>query len=64
MPKVGSADPPPMELMVYGFRSASLRKVRLRRWLGEIYRNVYDRPEDSSAVELMLAGLPEPILLR
>lgn len=63
MPKIASAEPPRMELLVHGVSAPSLSGEQLGRWLWEIYRNVYSRDEDDPGLRRMRAALPEAILL-
>lgn len=63
MPKVADAEPPPMEMLVHGLSSPTLRGEQLARWLGEIFRNVYDREEDDPRLRAMLASMPAEIRL-
>ena len=63
MPKIASAEPPRMELLVHGVSAPSLSGEQLGRWLWEIYRNVYSRDEDDPRLRRMRAALPEDILL-
>ena len=62
MPRLGgAAPPPPMVLMLHGARAPSA--TRLRRWLIEIYRNVYDRPAEDSRLVKMLGQINAEVQL-
>lgn len=64
MPRVSSAAPPPMEMLVY--RSAlpeTIDKVRIRAWLENCYSQVYQAPPDDRRIGLMLESLPGAVRL-
>ena len=59
MPRVSSALPPPLDMLVY--KSAlpqAIDKIRIRAWLEDCYSQVYQAPPDDRRIGLMLEPLP------
>jgi ribosomal protein S18 acetylase RimI-like enzyme len=64
MPKVSSAEPPLMDMLVYRNEfPGAIDKARLRGWLGACYSQVYGVPEEDARIGAMLSGLPQTIRL-
>lgn len=64
MPRVTSATPPPMELLVCREKLPELiEKSCVRSWLESCYVQVYGMPADSPQIEAMLESLPEHVPL-
>ncbi len=64
MPPVSSAQPPAMNMLVFGETLPdALEKHRVRAWLMQCYGQVYDIREDDSRIGAMLNRLPERIRL-
>jgi len=64
MPRVSSATPPPMELLVFREKlPAFIEKSCARSWLQSCYAQVYGMPTESPQIEAMLVGLPERVAL-
>ena len=59
MPRVSSATPPPMEMLIYRSTLPDfVVRSRLRRWLGNCYSQVYHAPSDDPRIDLMVEHLP------
>jgi GNAT superfamily N-acetyltransferase len=54
MPRVSDASPPPMDLMIEGFRGNAVPTTVLRTWLEDIYTGVYGRSASDPAIDRML----------
>ncbi len=54
MPKVSDASPPPMDLMIEGFRGNAVPMTMLRTWLEDIYTGVYGRSASDPGIDRML----------
>jgi GNAT superfamily N-acetyltransferase len=64
MPLAGDGSPPEMDLLVYTAEPLGrLARSEVRRWLETIYRDVYHCSPDDPRLALMVAGLPDPVLL-
>ena len=64
MPRVSSATPPPMELLVCREQLPEfIEKSSVRSWLQSCYVQVYGMPADSPQIEAMLESLPEHVPL-
>jgi hypothetical protein len=64
MPKVSSAAPPPMEMLVYrNTLPQQIEKARIRNWLESCYCEVYGASADDPRIDAMLAGLPANVAL-
>ena len=64
MPRVSSAMPPPMDMLIYSEDPpSSIARSRLRSWLQDCYSQVYQVPVDDSRIDLMLEHLPEEVRL-
>jgi GNAT superfamily N-acetyltransferase len=64
MPRVSSATPPPMELLVFREKlPAFIEKIYVRSWLQGCYAQVYGMPTESLQIEAMLESLPEQVPL-
>ena len=62
LPLPGESPPPQMDLLVYfPGHLPVVHKAQLRRWLTQIYHDVYDRPVDDPQIAHMLATVPDPI---
>jgi len=59
MPKVSTAEPPLMDMLVYRPElPASIEKPHLQAWLESCYAQVYDQALPDERIATMLAGLP------
>ena len=59
MPPVSSTPPPEMNLLVYNRElPTTLAKDRLRRWLEQIYDEVYGQSNDDPRIGAMIGALP------
>ncbi len=64
MPRVATATPPPMNLLIFGDAlPASIRKSRVRQWLQFCYVQVYDALPRDPRIAAMLEPLPEDVRL-
>ena len=64
MPRVSSAIPPPMEMLVYRSElPGSLEKSRVRGWVENCYLQVYTRPSDDRRIGMMMEHLPPDLRL-
>jgi hypothetical protein len=64
MPAVSSAEPPPMEMLIY--RSdlpGSIETSKIRNWLGKCYKQVYRASPVDPRIDSMLAPLPRDVRL-
>jgi hypothetical protein len=64
MPRVSSAEPPPMDMLVYRRELPnSIEKPHLLRWLESCYAHVYQQSLPDARILAMLAQLPGRIAL-
>jgi GNAT superfamily N-acetyltransferase len=64
MPRVSSAIPPPMDILVQRHAlPASIEKTRIRRWLQSCYSEVYQVPPGDPRIDSMLEHLPLDVRL-
>jgi ribosomal protein S18 acetylase RimI-like enzyme len=64
MPQVSNAEPPRMDMLVYGDELPdSIEKARLRGWLAACYGQVYGVTESDGRIGAMMNGLPNTIRL-
>jgi GNAT superfamily N-acetyltransferase len=64
MPKVSSAEPPLMDMLVYGHELPdAIEKGRVRSWIAACYRQVYGAAESDPRIDAMLRSLPETVRL-
>jgi predicted N-acetyltransferase YhbS len=64
MPQVASAQPPPMDMLIYRDKlPGSIENARLAPWLEACYGQVYGVPAPDPRIRIMLSGLPETIRL-
>lgn len=64
MPQVSSAEPPPMDMMMY--RSVlpdAVSRADVRRWIEACYCRVYGKQSDDPRIDEMVARLPEQVRL-
>lgn len=69
MPLAGEGSPPEMDLLVYKaeplgrLAQSEIPRSEVQRWLETIYKDVYHCSPDDPRLALMMAGLPDPVLL-
>lgn len=61
MPPVTATPPPAMEMMVLASAANSVQREALRRWLVDIYVDVYGQSAHDLRIEAMMKGLPEEV---
>jgi len=60
MPSIGAQAPPSMDLLALTDR-VTVERTTLHGWLDDIYRHVYDQPQDDPAVTHMTEHLPDQL---
>lgn len=63
MPTLGDETPPPMDLLALTDLDM-VDRATIRAWIGDIYRHVYDQPQDHPAIARMIENLPDRLALQ